>query len=238
MIQERSFRGAPYKIECTELEGYQHPSWFSFDDEADVRDRDWLIRSGDIVLDVGAAYGSYTLTALASGAARVYAWSPQGPPNEPTEAEMLRRSLALNGWTDRCTIYENGVYDKSGFLNASTQDFNAADSPPAGNDPDVIRVECLDDWWARNHIFRADWMKLDVEGAEVEVLRGARALITELQPTILVENHLFKRASLGDEVRGLLSLYGYNHVCTHPYHAISHSVFRPCSPSPSESSAR
>lgn len=230
MIKELSFRGAPYKIECSDSAQVCHPSWYSFDDESAVRDRDWLIRAGDVVLDIGAAYGSYALTALASGAARVYCWSPQGPPDEPTEAEMLRRSLALNGWTDRCTIYESGLFDKTGFLNASTQDFNASDSPPPNADQlggEILRVECLDDWWARNHIYRADWMKLDVEGAEVEVLRGGEALIRELQPTILVENHLFKRATLGDEVRELLAGFGYNHVCTHPYHSISHSVYRP-----------
>lgn len=226
MIREFSFRGVPYKIECTEVPGFQHPSWFSFEDESNVRDRDWLITPGDIVMDVGAAYGSYTLTALASGAAHVYAWSPQGPPGEETEAEMMRKSLALNGWQDKATIYESGVYSNTGWLNASTQVFSF--EPPEKADGDIIQVETLGDWFDRVNPARIDWMKLDVEGAEVEVLFGAEKLIRALRPKIQVENHLFKRATIADEVREfLVGECDYREVGTHPYHAISHSLYVP-----------
>jgi len=225
MIKDLSFRGHPYQIECSDSPAVCHPSWFSFDDESDVRERDWGIQKGDVVLDVGAAYGSYTLTALAAGAEFVYAWTPQGPPGEEPERALLAKSLALNGWTDRCEIYDSGAFDKSGWLNASTQEFHETEPAPHG---DIIRVEKLDDWAARVKPRRAHWMKLDVEGAEIEVLRGARVLIGVCRPRILLENHLFKRASIADEVREILvGEHNYREVSTHPHHSVSHSLYEP-----------
>lgn len=231
-VQERSFRGHPYKISCdTSHPGYQHPSWFSFDDEATVRDAKWLIEPGDCILDVGAAYGSYALSALAAGAAFVFAWSPQGPPGEPTEREMMLQSLKLNGWEDRAVIYASGCYSRSGWVNASTQEFHTTEPAPQG---DIIRVDSLDDWFRTEFsprfspgAFPRYWMKLDVEGAEVEVLKGAEVTIRTLKPSIVVENHNFKRASLEQEVRSvLIDQFGYREVATTPYHAVSHSLYQ------------
>jgi FkbM family methyltransferase len=222
MIKQLTFRGAPYNISCTEREGYQHPSWFSFDDESDVRDRDWKIESGDVVLDVGAAYGSYSLTALAAGASQVFAWSPQGPPGEKAERELFAESLELNDWSPFCRIYDCGCYDKTGWLNASTQEFHALEPEPSG---DIIRVERLDDWLARTQPRRIDWMKLDVEGAEVEVLKGAENLLLAFSPKLLIELHLFKDGTLGEKVKELLADFGYIERSRVPYHAVAHAVF-------------
>lgn len=229
-VRELEFRGAKYKIVSDERDSsYQHPSWFSFLDEAMVREAKWKPPAGSIVLDVGAAYGSYALTALASGAAFVFAWSPQGPPGEATEADFLERSLKINGWADRARVFRGGCYSRMGWLNASSQAFSlhAPDAPHG----DVIEVDRLDDLGLEIASTAEErpvvWMKLDVEGAEVEVLLGAEELIAKFRPTILVENHNFKRATLEQEVRDHLTARGYREVETTPYHAVSHSLYVP-----------
>jgi hypothetical protein len=71
-------------------------------------------------------------------------------------------------------------------------------------------------------------MKLDVEGAEVHVLKGAEHLIRTLRPVLLIENHIFKASDLEAEVRNLLTKeMGYVEVSTSPYHSVSHSLFNP-----------
>lgn len=228
--REFMFRGIPFKIACEETTP-QHPSWFSHEDESTVRHDKWLVEPGDCIFDVGAAYGSYSLTALAVGASMAFAWSPQGPPGGRTEASMLRESLALNGWSDRCEIYESGCYDRPGWINALTQEFHVEE--PAAH-PDVLRVNTLDGWY-QSHFrskfsagqFPRYWLKLDVEGAEVHVLQGAETLIHDLRPKILVENHNFKRPTLEAEVRALLTGARYREVSTTPYHSVSHSLYEP-----------
>ena len=52
-VRELSFRGVPFRISCRETHP-QHSSFFTFEDENAVRERDWGVRPGDFVLDVGA----------------------------------------------------------------------------------------------------------------------------------------------------------------------------------------
>jgi FkbM family methyltransferase len=224
ITKELSFRGHPYKIACTEREGYQHPSWFSFEDEAAVRDRVWHIEPGDVVLDIGAAYGSYTLTALACGARHVFAWSPQGPPGETSEADMLEESLDINDWRDRCSVMDSGCYSLAGWLNPDDQSFSITRG--AGD----IYVEPLDSSMLGHSAIGKSriWMKLDVEGAEVEVFKGGVNFINRYRPRIVVENHNFKRATIEQEVRDLMKSMAYREVETVPYHSVSHSVYEPC----------
>lgn len=223
-----SYKGHAYKIVCVEPV-LNHASWYSFEDESDVREIMWDIHPGDCIIDVGAAYGSYSLTALAAGATRVFAWSPQGEVGLPAEREFFAESLARNGWSDKATIYATGIYDRDGWLNAMTQEFSTTELPASN---DVIQVSRLDTWYETEFLPTLTpqshprfYLKLDVEGAEVEVLRSAHRVLTELRPTIQIENHNFKRSTIEAEIRAILLPYGYREVLTRPYHSVSHSLY-------------
>ena len=123
LVKYMSFRGHPYKIAYTE-KFPQDPSWFTYDDEVSVRDRQWDVKPGDVVLDVGAAFGSYAVTALACGAEHVFAWSPDEGDNS---LEMFGETIALNGWTSKCTIINDGVYSADGWINPLTQSLLTSD---------------------------------------------------------------------------------------------------------------
>jgi len=236
LIKELTFRGKMYKIAYT-TETKDHPSWYSFEDESSVRDRNWHILPDDVVFDIGASYGSYTMPALSQGASYVWAWSPYtGRGVIDTGAQLMRETLALNGWADKCCVIESGVYDRDGWLNVDTQEFYAdspaiPDGPANGLPLDVIPVTTIDSWMTSVNLSRVDWMKLDVEGAEGEVIKGAKNLISNFCPKILVENHLFRRASLYQEVYDLLveGKLGirYREISTVSYHFISHSLYFP-----------
>ena len=111
-------RGKVFSIYC--CPEMWHPSWWSFMDELRVREEWWHIKPGDVVLDIGADFGSYTLSALAQGAASVYAWSPPfKDPTVPVEAMTLVRSGELNGWgIQRLHVAIEGLWSKAGWLAA------------------------------------------------------------------------------------------------------------------------
>lgn len=234
MIKTYSCRGASFQVVCVETVP-QHPSWYSFEDEAEVRERLWRIEPRDLVLDIGAAYGSYTLSALALGASFAIAWSPQGfPGDEMNESETLRASVLANGWIDRCVVRSHGFYSGRGWLNTMTQEFvpdsvaPSDDVTKALSDPNIITVLTLDDPPLPPLARKARmWMKLDVEGAELEVLKGGEKFIATHRPRILVENHLFKRPTIEQEVREWLLARGYVEESTTPYHSVSHSLYLP-----------
>jgi len=233
-----SIRGYEFKIACLETIPY-HPSWFTYVDEAEVRERDWKIQKGDTVFDIGAGHGSYTLTALVQGAAHVFAWCPQGTPGEPSEADFLRASLKLNGWEDKVTIVPGGLWSETGVLHEPTQKFYPPDNLPDTSvrthlttSEEWLKVQAFDDWFAGKSLSFIEaymhdiWFKLDVEGAEAHVLHGARDFIRRFHPTIQIENHPLKNPNLPEEIKKVMAdIGGYRLVHTVPYHSVTHSLY-------------
>ncbi len=209
------FRGSKYRI--LELDrGPQDPSWFTFVDEADVRDREWRIGPGDVVIDIGSAYGSYALTAMASGASFVHCWNPVA-----SENEVLAANLEMNGWASSSAVHGGGLYSKTGYLRESDQSFSETEAD--GHFP----VTSLDEACPVLPEGRL-WLKVDVEGAEVEVLRGARRLIGERRPIVLVENHQFKNPAIQETVRALMCEdHGYSQESCVTHHQVVHTLYRP-----------
>lgn len=239
-VKVMNFKGMNYKIRCFDHTDW-HASWFSFTDEEEWRNKYWTIQPGDIVLDVGSAYGSYTFPALVCGAEHVYAWSPpQAPPGDEQEYITFKKSLELNEWSDRCTIYDYGVYYRDGWINTGTQHlFNTPPSTwiysvPDGSldyDREIIKVTTLDSWMKTVDLKRVDWMKIDVELAECEVLMGAKNLISQFHPKILIENHTYRDQEIEQKVRSILTNgklgIRYKEIETVVHHSVSLSYYIP-----------
>lgn len=215
-IRELTFRGRPYKIAA--LSRYPNDaSWFTFEDESTVRDRDWDVAPGDVVLDIGSGFGSYTLTALAVGAAFVHCWNPNS-----SENDLLAHSLAANGWSDRCLFHREGLWSRTGFLRDTDLFFTESERPDVA---DLFPVFSLDDRSSSMPLDRLDWMKLDVEGAELHVLRGAESLLRKFRPRVLVENHEFKDPNILPGLREFMPSLGYTELRTERHHGVSHTVW-------------
>lgn len=220
-------QGVPYHFLCDPAPN-QHPTWWCFEDENDVRQAWWTVKKDEIVIDAGAAFGSYALPALALGAAHVYAWAPE------RMDEVLLKNLEVNGWgADRATVFSDGLWNSSGFLlcpSSSSMPRVYATEAEAKEDPTpgvIFPVETLDKRVPPSSIKRLDWIKVDVEGAEVEVLEGAIELIRKFKPKLFVENHLFKDASIKNRVAALVHglELGYQEIGTRSYHSVSHSLY-------------
>jgi FkbM family methyltransferase len=219
-VKNWKFRGQLFQFVHSDV----HASWWSFEDEQSVREALWDIKPGDLVLDIGCAYGSYTLPALAAGAAKVICWTP-----DENELALLRQSLKLNGWEDKCIIKAAGVFGKDGWLEAYTQAFSEGPFTQAFTGPQqVFEVHPLEFW--KDEIptdYERVWMKLDVEGAEFDILQGAEQLLQTLNPHVFVENHEFKAPGIGNRIKEFLEGLGWTHIETRPYHSITHSSYAP-----------
>lgn len=154
-----------------------------FDDELEVRKRWWHPQAGDVVLDVGAAIGSYTLPALAAGAT-VYAFCPQRI-HRPQLIENVNRN---SGFAERCTVLDYGLYNQAGWLTCDGSAYHFVEQEPAAKDDETLQVRVLDE---ALQLDRLDWIKMDIEGSELAAIHGAEQTIRKHRPKILVENHLF-----------------------------------------------
>jgi len=209
-IHEREFRGATFRFYETEHKA----SFDTFTDEQEVRDAWWHIEPGQVVIDVGAGMGSYTLPACALGAAQVIAFCPQQP-----DLDLLRLNVALNGFR-QCEIRDTGLADQPGWVAVVDNAMLFSVKPRL----DAFPVSSLDAHMLT--LDRLDWLKIDVEGFEREVLWGAEQTIRQYRPTLLVEYHLFMDPSIELQCRHTLKTFGYTGVLRR-YHAIAHGLYHP-----------
>jgi len=219
-VSSFTFRGNTFKF----IKNHVHASWWSFEDEAAAREDLWKVGFRSLVLDIGCAFGPYTLCALANGASNVIAWSPDG-----NETSVLQQSLDENRWGHRCVIHNVGLYSKEGWLDSPTQTFSTTpfDEPPL-TPSHAFQVKTLDSFLDSLPAVESDvWVKIDVEGAELEVLRGGMKTLKNLLPYVFVENHEFMDPGIGSKVQKFMEDLGWTLVETRPYHAVTHSLFSP-----------
>jgi FkbM family methyltransferase len=154
-------------------------SWL--EDEAEIRAAYWHPGPGDVVMDVGCHVGSYTLPALAAGA-HVYAVDPR------RAYTAILAGLCPPGQRTLLTIINWALSGEGGYLPDFREALDAAPHPEHHAAADDTFVT-LDELVARFGIDSLDWLKIDVEGAELGVLHGAARSLASLRPALIIEDH-------------------------------------------------
>ena len=152
-----------------------------------------FLRLGDVAIDVGANIGTHTLAfASAVGeAGSVLAFEPQR-----LAFQMLCGNLAINCMINvRCLQKAAGARNGRARIPALSpyepSNFGAVaigEESSAGEDVEVITIDSL-------KLKSCRLIKMDVEGMESEVIRGARETILEHHPILFVENNTTDAAS-------------------------------------------
>ena len=170
-----------------------------------------LVQRGDVALDVGANLGIWSLLAAKRGA-QVHAFEPV-----PSMVERLRGHVARDG-AGPITIHQLALGAESGSMPffAVVEGNSGASALIRRHEGDIeiqADVATLDSVLQREKIDRVDFMKIDVEGAEILVFRGASQLMaSESAPILFFEMDDQLCASFGTttrEIKQLLLEYGY-----------------------------
>ena len=176
-----------------------------------------VLRQGDTAIDAGAHIGFFSMqmAALVGPRGKVFAFEPLD-----RNAELFERSVAENRFGDRIVFTRAAVGASSGTatLTFPTETLNtggayvlpAGAAPLAGNIERQVPVVALDDLDIRRPV---RFIKIDVEGAEPQVIRGARRILREDRPVMLSELHPTQLArssgTTRDEFLAELSAIGY-----------------------------
>ncbi|PYQ75680.1 MAG: hypothetical protein DMG01_18435 [Acidobacteria bacterium] len=148
-----------------------------------------LLRPGMTVLDIGAHAGLYTMTAakLVGACGRVVAFEPSS-----RERARLERHLRLNR-IDNVTIEPIALGAVEGEVDLYVVDGRQTGCnslrPPPGESVRAVRAPMsrLDDYAVRGRLPRVDFVKIDVEGGERDVLRGGEQLFRRDRPVLMCE---------------------------------------------------
>jgi FkbM family methyltransferase len=167
----------------------------AYADERSIRDAYWHPERGDVVLDIGAGVGSYTLPALMEHAI-VTAVDP-----DTVATTKLRLIAGLNG-CKMLTICNFGVWESAAYPPEMHRALARAEQC------DRVQLSMEPEWregWSyliprpgtqfvtfdelAGPLTRLDWVKIDAEGAELGILRSGMASIARLHPRLIVELH-------------------------------------------------
>lgn len=170
------------------------------------------VRPGDFVVDVGGNVGQYAvlLAALVGPTGRVVTFEPSS-----RARAILEKNLELNDFGGRVKVEPMALFDRDGSHTFYTRgEHSMASLERAGfgttadaTDIDVTTVPTatLDSYLAEQRLPAPAWIKIDAEGAEINILRGANNTL-RLSSRIVCELHPYAWPSFGTTFADLKSI--------------------------------
>jgi FkbM family methyltransferase len=151
------------------------------------------VKPGQTVFDVGANVGIYVLQIARWSApdGRIVAFEPN-----PATLAILRAHVAMNRLESRVTIVPKGAGAHAGtaelFDSAAGSGLSRIGAPNPGihvaMQPTPIALTTIDDYCRETGVV-PDWILVDTEGYEYEVLQGAAGTLRRHRPRVVVELH-------------------------------------------------
>jgi FkbM family methyltransferase len=160
-----------------------------------------MVPTGSVVYDIGANVGYYTLIAafLVKSSGQVFAFEPV-----PRNYRFLEQHLALNHLSN-VTVVKSAVSSVPG-----ERYFDPAPGPSMGHlaEAGSLKVRCatLDDFVFKEANPAPHVIKIDVEGAEADVLAGASEVLRRNRPLIFLATH---GEAVQRECRNILNGHGF-----------------------------
>ena len=169
------------------------------------------LKPGDFVLDIGGHVGQYAVlfASLVSDSGQVISFEP-----DQSARAILEKNLALNNLTGRVLVEPLALFEVGGthlLFSGGHADATAALIRPSPNSDkhtvleQLVNTERLDDYISSRDLRCPDWIKLDTEGAEVNILRGARDTL-KAGAKVACELHPYAWPQFGTTFQELLDL--------------------------------
>jgi FkbM family methyltransferase len=150
-----------------------------------------------VVLDIGAHVGFFVRSALAQGASKVIAVEP-----DPNSVECLRRNFPEELEAGQLVIVEAGAWSSRGEMTlslGSDPGWNSMTESGGSGREITVPVLPIDDIVAELGLSKVDFIKMDIEGAEKEALRGAVDVLKTHRPRVMIDTYQW-----AEDLEGLL----------------------------------
>lgn len=171
-----------------------------------------ILKRGDVAIDIGAhvGYHAILMAQLVGKNGTVLAFEPF-----PENFDALERNIELNNLRDTVRPEPLAVTDSDGCVSLAYECSESLAMTPSmvgyavsGAASRISVPACRLDCYLEKVGKRPSLIQIDVEGAELHVLRGARNTLERLRPTLLVEVHGWDGLD-SSEVCRFLSPFGY-----------------------------
>jgi len=163
------------------------------------------IKDGDIVVDAGANIGIFTNYANERGAAKIYSFEPTD-----TAYQLLLKNKPTN-----CTAFKMALGNDNSLLELKTPDFGDTGgasifNKPTYNNSDFVFSTTIDNLFEQKLFDKIDFLKIDTEGSEYNILKGISDENLAKINNIAMEFHLNQLSEeISDEMWNRLTNAGF-----------------------------
>ncbi|MGR3810618.1 FkbM family methyltransferase [Jiulongibacter sp. NS-SX5] len=134
-----------------------------------------------VFFDIGAHFGYFSLMAN-SRSKNIFSFEPR-----PANRRFFERHMALNK-AEGVQLFPYAIGDKSGTVRFNTQTGSATGHVSSDGNLEVEMIS-IDEWVKLNKLPKPDFIKIDVEGGELEVIKGCTDTIMGYKPKLLIATH-------------------------------------------------
>lgn len=170
------------------------------------------------IIDGGAFPGEFSIVAAKKGA-EVIALEP-----DPENAEIMRRNIRMNGLEDSIKVIEKGLWSEKTRKEFEKDSCLGVGSRVKEGSETEIELDSLDKIVSEH--WKPDLVKLDIEGAEIEALKGAENLLDNAQTefTIATYHRTEKNEKTVKAVEKILENHGYSTITEYPKHLTTYGT--------------
>jgi FkbM family methyltransferase len=169
------------------------------------------VNAGDQIMDIGANVGAYSvwMTKFVNPPGMLHSFEP-----DEENFKKLQINISINNIGDRVQANKCALSDKDGILHFTTG-LDRENHISDGKEENIVSVNSrmLDTYFEENAISKVTYMKIDVEGFEYMVLKGARKILSGkgIEILQLEINHTVQNVGLSaEDLLRLLKEFDYS----------------------------
>lgn len=154
-----------------------------------IYERNYRLQNGDIIIDIGASLGFNTVdfSKKVGNEGKVIAIEP-----DEENLAILQKNLELNG-CENVTIVKKGVWSKKDKLHLQVKERGGGNSLVIAEGKIIgtveIEVDTLDNILEQLGIKKVNLVKMDVEGAEIEAVKGMRKILSKNGTRVVIASY-------------------------------------------------
>jgi FkbM family methyltransferase len=190
----------------------------------------WHLHPGMCVIDAGACHGEFALYAShrVGPAGRVLAVEP-----DTANCERMMDTFAVNGGVPKnVSLIREGLWRDSREISlAGGQGLASRVAPPGATRPEegeprtvTIRTCSIPDLVRRHNLDRLDFVKMDIEGSELEAVEGVLELLSALRPKFAIASYHQRDGRLtAGRLEEIFRSVGYRATTGYPRHLTTYA---------------
>ncbi|MCK4650924.1 FkbM family methyltransferase [Candidatus Babeliales bacterium] len=139
------------------------------------------INPGDVVIDAGSCEGFFTFYALNKYAKKIYAFEPLG-----LFEESLKKTFFVQIKNGKVSIIKKGLSDKTGTEKFYSDGEYICTAKFDKDGKKLVETITIDNFVIHNNCSKIDFIKMDIENAEVKAIKGAKDTIKKFLPRMSI----------------------------------------------------